>query len=39
MDRTCLSYEGSCSFIDTILGKFPEDASIKIVWMNAGRRS
>ncbi len=39
MDRTCLPYEGSYSFIDTILGVFPEDASIKVVRMNAGRRS
>ncbi|SQI66730.1 Uncharacterised protein [Salmonella enterica subsp. diarizonae] len=39
MDRTCLTYEGSYSLIDTILGEFPENASIKVVWMNAGRRS
>ncbi len=39
MDRTCLPYEGSYSFIDTILGEFPEDASIKVVRMNADRRS
>lgn len=39
MDRTCLLYEGSYSFIYTILGEFPEDASIKVVRMNAGRRS
>lgn len=39
MDRTYLPYEGSYSFIDTILGEFPEDASIKVVRMNAGRRS
>lgn len=39
MDLTCLPYERSYSFIDTILGEFPEDASIKVVSMNAGRRS
>lgn len=39
MDRTCLPYEGSYSLIDTILGEFPENAIIKVVWMNAGRRS
>ncbi len=39
MDRTCQPYEGSYSFIDTIHGEFPEDASIKVVRMNGGRRS
>ncbi|ECA3794151.1 hypothetical protein NI479_003624 [Salmonella enterica] len=34
-----IPYEGSYSLIDTILGEFPENASIKVVWMNAGRRS